>query len=130
MLATVCPFREKCTQSKNYQKVVTRHVWEEFKEHMNENRYTENCKKNYPKRKETIERIFGDCKEQHCLRYSRVRGLEKNKNNATMIFACHNLKKMAMWRWKSSPNTNENKDVFYRIWEFLKFIKQKAICLN
>ena len=47
-----------------------------------------------------------------------------------MIFACHNLKKMAMWRWKSSPNTNENKDVFYRIWEFLKFIKQKAICLN
>ena len=125
-----CPFREKCTQSKNCQKVITRHVWEEYKEQMNENRYTENWKKNYPKRKETIERIFGDCKEQHCLRYTRVRGLEKNKNNATMIFACHNLKKMAMWRWKSHPNTNENKSIFENIWKFLKFIKQKVVCSN
>lgn len=38
------------------------------------------------------------------LRFTRVRGLEKNRANATMIFACHNLKKMALWRNKNNPN--------------------------
>ncbi len=53
-----CPLREQCTKSKNFQKVVTRHVWEEYKEHMNENRYTKLWKDNYPLRKETIERTL------------------------------------------------------------------------
>ena len=28
------------------------------------------------------------------------KGLEKHRNNASMFFMCHNLKKMAIWRWK------------------------------
>lgn len=100
-----CPFRNQCTKSKNMQKVITRHIWEEYKEQANENRHTKNWKENYPKRKETIERIFGDCKELHNLRFTRVRGLLKNSQNSTMIFACHNLKKMANWSWKSAPKT-------------------------
>lgn len=100
-----CPFRNQCTKSKNMQKVITRHIWEEYKDQANENRYTKNWKENYPKRKETIERIFGDCKELHNLRFTRVRGLLKNSQNSTMIFACHNLKKMANWSWKSAPKT-------------------------
>ena len=86
------------------QKIVTRHIWEEYKEEANANRYTKNWKENYPQRKETIERVFGDCKEQHNLRFTRIRGLLKNEHNTTMIFACHNLKKMANWRWKKHPN--------------------------
>ena len=78
--------------------MITRHIWEEYKEQANENRYTQLWHDNYPLRKETIERTFGDCKEQHGLRFTRVRGLAKNKHNVTMIFACHNLKKMANWR--------------------------------
>lgn len=69
-------------------------------------RYTKLWKDNYPLRKETIERTFGDCKEQHGLRFTRVRGLLKNEQNSTMIFACHNLKKMANWRWKKSSNND------------------------
>lgn len=99
----ICPLRDYCTKSKNHQKIITRHIWEEYKEQANENRYTQNWKDNYPKRKETIERVFGDCKEQHNLRFTRVRGLLKNTQNSTLIFACHNLKKMANWRWKKSP---------------------------
>lgn len=95
-----CPLKDQCTKSKNNQKVITRHIWEEYKEQMNENRYTELWHDNYPLRKETIERTFGDCKEQHCLRFTRVRGLLKNEHNVTMIFTCHNLKKMANWKWK------------------------------
>ena len=66
---------DKC---KNCQKTITRHIWETYKEQANETRYTELWKDNYPLRKETIERIFGDCKEQHGLRFTRVRGLLKN----------------------------------------------------
>ena len=89
--------------------------WEEYKEQMNENRYTQLWKDNYPQRKETIERTFGDCKEHHGLRYTRVRGLLKNEQNSTMIFACHNLKKMAIWRWKTTPNNNAISLFFVKI---------------
>ena len=46
---------------------------------MNKNRYTKNWKRNYPKRKETIERVYADCKEKHGLRFTRIRGLKKNQ---------------------------------------------------
>ena len=97
-----CPFLNKCTQSKNHQKVITRHVWEEYREEvMDEIRHTPEWKEIYPQRKESIERVFGDCKEHHNLRYTRLRGLQKNQQQALMIFACHNLKRMARWRWKT-----------------------------
>lgn len=65
-------------------------------------------KENYPKRKETVERIFADCKEQHGLRFTRVRGLEKNSNQVLLIFSCHNLKKMALWKSKSSKKISNS----------------------
>lgn len=123
-----CPLREQCTKSKNYQKTITRHVWEEYKEEMNENRYTKLWKDNYPLRKETVERTFGDCKEQHGLRFTRVRGLLKNEENATLIFACHNLKKMANWKWKCTKNSSQINHIFTKILEIINFYKQKAVC--
>lgn len=95
-----CPLKEKCTKSKNNQKVITRHVWQDEKDEVNNRRFEEKFKKEYPKRKQTVERIFADCKEQHGLRFSRVRGLEKNSNQVLLIFACYNLKKMALWQTK------------------------------
>ena len=118
-----CLLRNQCTKSKNYQKVVTRHIWEKYKEETNENRYTQNWKDNYPQRKETIERVFGDCKEQHNLRFTRICGLLKNGQNTTMIFACHNLKKMANWRWKTSPNKSLIKRI---ISKFVKFPQKRS----
>lgn len=117
----ICPFREQCTKSKNFQKVVTRHIWEEFKDQMNENRYTKLWKDNYPLRKETIERTFGDCKEQHGLRFTRVRGLLKNEQNTTMIFACHNLKKMANWKWNTTSKNAIISNIF-RFWGKILFL--------
>ena len=123
-----CPLKEQCTKSKNCQKVIARHIWEEYKEQANEFRYTQLWHDNYPLRKETIERTFGDCKEQHGLRFTRVRGLVKNEHNVTMIFACHNLKKMANWRWKNYSN----KSFFYRFLTKLIDLKnlwqKKEIC--
>lgn len=90
-----CSFLDKCTKSKNHQKVVTRHVWEEYKEETEELRYTPEWKEIYPRRKETIERVFADSKELHNLRYTRLRGLKKNEQQASLIFAFHNLIKLA-----------------------------------
>ena len=90
-------------------------------------RYTQLWKKNYPLRKETIERTFGDCKEQHGLRFTRVRGLLKNEQNSTMIFACHNLKKMANWRWKSHPKKAIISLIFSKLTIFFQNIKKRDI---
>lgn len=123
-----CPLKEQCTKSKINQKTISRHVWAEYVEYTNEIRYTEDWKENYPLRKQTVERIFGDCKENMCLRFTREKGLEKNRNNASMIFTCHNLKKMAIWRWKYKEKKTNIKQLFYKILKILNFYKQKLIC--
>ena len=107
--------------------MITRHIWEEYKEQANENRYTQLWHDNYPLRKETIERTFGDCKEQHGLRFTRVRGLAKNKHNVTMIFACHNLKKMANWRRKASSNITDISLIFSKFISFIKIQSKKVV---
>lgn len=95
-----CPFLNTCTSSKNHQKSLAVHIWNEYLEKCEETRHTEEWKKLYPLRKQTIERDFGDCKENHCLRYTRIRGLKKNSHQAAIIFSVHNLKKLSLWRSK------------------------------
>ena len=120
-----CPLREKCTKSKINQKSISRHVWQEYVEQANKLRYTDTWKEIYPIRKQTIERIFGDCKENMGLRFTRVRGLDKNKANVTMIFACHNLKKMALWHNKNNPKMSNNNQIAIKISDFLAYILKK-----
>lgn len=93
-----CPKRMECTQSKNYTKVVTRHIWEPYREIAEHLRYTKQGKDLYKKRSETIERVFADAKEKHGMRYTHYRGLRKVQNYLTLLFACMNLKKIAMWK--------------------------------
>lgn len=111
-----CPFRDMCTRSKNHQKVIARHVWENYKEEaVDEIRNTPEWKEIYPQRKESIERVFADCKEQHGLRYTRLRGKKKNQQQVLIIFACHNLKRMAKWRWKSLIKALKTKMILIKI---------------
>lgn len=91
-----CPYLSQCTQSKNHTKVIMRHVWEEDKEAAEEIRYTAEYKEIYGQRKETIERVFADCKENHGMRFTRLKGKQKNQHETLIIFSCHNLKKMAL----------------------------------
>lgn len=94
-----CALLGKCTHSKNHQKTITRHVWEDYKEQAEEIRYGLDYKDIYKQRKETIERCFADCKEKHGMRFTRVRGLKKNQHQALVIFSCHNLFKMSKYVW-------------------------------
>ena len=91
-----CPYLSKCTKSKKHEKVITRHVWEADKEESNHIRHTDEWKTIYPQRKQTIERVFADAKENHGMRFTRPRGLQKNQHESLIIFSCHNLKKLGL----------------------------------
>ena len=84
------------------QKMVQRHIWSEYLDLVEQLRKTERGKALYAKRKESIERVFGDAKEKHAMRYTHHRGLARVTNWVTLKFACMNLKKLATWNWNSS----------------------------
>ena len=56
----------------------------------------------YAMRKETIERVFADAKEKHAMRYTHHRGLARVTGWVRLKYAAMNLKKLAVWSWKSS----------------------------
>lgn len=101
-ICATCSLLAKCTESKNHQKVVTRHIWHGYIEEAERLRLTEPVKVIYARRKETIERIFADAKEKHGMRWTTLRGLKKLSMQAMLIFTSMNLKKMATWTWKAA----------------------------
>ena len=93
-----CPSRHQCTESKNFQKIVTRHIWEDYIELAEDVRHSPKGKAIYSMRGQTIERVFADAKEKHFMRYTYYRGLVKLRMQALLTFACMNLKKLAKWK--------------------------------
>lgn len=91
-----CPKLEECTKSKNFEKVSTKHIWQEYIEIVEELRYILEIKKIYEKRKETVERVFADAKEKHGMRYTTFRSLAQVTKWVKLKFACMNLKKFAL----------------------------------
>jgi transposase len=92
-----CPHLQQCTHSKNCQKVVTRHIWEDWVEMADDFRHTPDGIESYARRKETIERVFADAKEKHAMRYTHMRGLTRVRSWVGLKFAAMNLKKLATW---------------------------------
>jgi len=90
-----CPLLKGCTKSKNTQKVVTRHVWEDHKDQVRLNRLSQSGKILYKFRKEKVERSFADSKELHGLRYCRLRGIQNASEQVLLTAACQNMKKIA-----------------------------------
>ena len=96
-----CEMIKQCTESKNKQKVVTRHIWEHYIEMAEDVRHSPLGKDTYSMRSQTIERVFADAKEKHAMRYTPYRGLNQVTNWVRLKFAAMNLKKMAMWKFKN-----------------------------
>ncbi|MBG9770193.1 transposase, partial [Bacillus vallismortis] len=99
---SACPLLAQCTRSKNRQKVITRHVWEDHKEKIRQNRLSVSGKTLYKKRKEKIERSFADSKQLHGLRYCRLRGKRNVSEQVLLTAACQNMKKIATYLAKQS----------------------------
>lgn len=90
-----CPILSQCTQSRNHQKVVVRHVWEADLQRINQNRLTDWGKRTYRRRGETVERSFADAKQLHGHRYARFRGHRRVTGQCLLAAACQNMKKIA-----------------------------------
>ena len=107
-----CPYKAQCTKLAT--KEIMRHMWENYIEETEEIRHSDEWETIYPKRKETIERVFADCKEQFGFRFTRLRGLQKNQHNALIVFACYNLKKMSLWGWKYKKKVRQSHGISIR----------------
>ena len=94
-----CSFLYKCTESKNHQKLVTKHIWQDYIELAEDIRHSPIGKESYELRGQTIERVFADAKEKHGMRYTQYRGLTNVSNWVRMKYAAMNLKKLATWAW-------------------------------
>lgn len=97
-----CPSLARCTLSKNSQKVVSEHIWKEYIERAEDIRHSPLGKATYELRSRTIERVFADAKEKYGMRYTPVRGLKRTENWVKLKFAAMNLKKLAIWKRRSS----------------------------
>ena len=113
-----CPFKEKCTQMNA--KVITRHVWEDYLDIVEELRHDIDNREIYKQRSKTIERVFADLKERHNHRYTRYKGKEKVQSDMNLVFACMNLKKLANWLAKNSKYSDRSVDLVANIDEILK----------
>jgi transposase len=99
-----CPYLSQCTASKNCQKVITRHIWQDYIDICEDIRLTPKGKEIYALRKETIERDFGTAKEHHGMRYTQQVGKEKMAMKVGLTFACMNMKKLAGIVWRACEN--------------------------
>lgn len=118
-----CPYLNKCTQEKNHRRIITRHIWEKDKIEMDSNRLSEEGKKIYKRRKETVERSFADAKQLHGYRYARFRGLAQVSFQCLMTAICQNLKKIAnLLDKKSRKDTviDSISDIFRLVLVFIK----------
>ena len=97
-----CPTKHLCTENSKNEKTVTKHVWLDYLETVEDIRHTPEYKELYERRKETIERVFADAKEKHAMRYTPYRGLSQVTNWVRLKFAAMNLKKYAIHRWNMS----------------------------
>lgn len=91
-----CPMIASCTKSKNQQKVILRHVWQEDKDLVYRNDKTDRGQYLLQRRRETVERSFADGKELHGLRYARYRGRRKVEQQSILSATAQNLKKLAL----------------------------------
>jgi hypothetical protein len=120
-----CPYLEQCTQCNNHVKVVTRHVWEEYMEKVEDIRHTLGMMQLYNLRKETIERIFGTAKEYQGKRYTQYIGKARMEMKVGLTFACLNLKKLAKLKAKKGLLVPLYPVIFQYICYFVDKIKKK-----
>ena len=93
-----CPTKHLCTENQKNEKTVTKHIWLDYLETVEDIRYTPEYKELYERRKETIERVFADAKEKHAMQYTPYRGLSQVTNWVRLKFAAMNLKEYAIHR--------------------------------
>ena len=94
---STCPHLKQCTEAKNGIKVIERHIWDDEKEECIKFQKSPEGKEIYSKRKQTIERVFGDGKRKHGLDYTLYTGFERVYDHTMLIFTGMNMKKLCTY---------------------------------
>jgi len=76
--------------------MIERHLWQDDLDEAISMRKGDE-RDTYAKRKQTIERAFGDAKMAHGLDYTRYRGLQRVTDITAITFAAMNIKKMCTY---------------------------------
>jgi hypothetical protein len=120
-----CSHKEKCLLGNNKNRIIRRHVWEEYKEKVKKFISHPVGRTIYNRRKETVERSFADSKELHGLRYCRFRGIEKVREQSYLTATVQNIKKMVMLlsRPSSTLINKTNIKMFWKIYFIRNNIK-------
>ena len=119
-----CEFLRQCTRSANCRKVITRHVWEIYREKARTNRISSYGKEIYARRKETVERSFADSKQLHGHRYAKMRGLRKVQEQCLLCAWTLNIKKivLVLSRQGKKPNGTSPAGAMERLRGYLSCI--------
>ena len=93
-----CPLSKECCGKVGF-RTIRRSIEEEINEKARKRRLSEEGKELFKKRKTTVERSFGDSKQNHGYRYTLFKGVEKNQNYTHLICAAQNMKNIAIKRY-------------------------------
>ena len=90
-----CPCQKKCCGKSKF-RTIRRLLFEEVNERARERRLSKEGKELFQKRKTTVERSFGDSKQNHGYRWTKYKGVEKNQAYTHLICATQNMKNIAI----------------------------------
>ena len=110
-----CPYQEKCCGKSKF-RTIRRLIYEEVNEKARERRLSPKGKDLFKKRKTTVERSFGDLKQNHGYRYKLFKDVEKNQAYTHLICVAQNMKNIAIKRANIDKNTYNNSKIllFYK----------------
>ena len=78
----------------------------------------------FRKRKTTVERSFGDSKQNHGYRYTLYKGVEKNQDYTHLICAAQNMKNIAIKRSNIEEKLHNNHNlssIIKKIGKYFRF---------
>lgn len=90
-----CPYQKECCGKSKF-RTIRRLLFEEVNERARERRLSKEGKELFQKRKTTVERSFGDSKQNHGYRWTKYKGVEKNQAYTHLICAAQNMKNIAI----------------------------------
>ena len=125
-----CPFQNKCCKKTKF-RTIRRLICEEVNERARERRLSSEGKELFKKRKTTVERSFGDSKQNHGYRWTKYKGVEKNQAYTHLICAAQNMKNIAIKRYNIDNNIYNNAPTYTFFMKIVKmlcfYFKRKPI---
>ena len=121
-----CPFASECCGKAKFRKI-RRLICEEVNERARLRRLSKEGKELFKKRKTTVERSFGDSKQNHGYRFTLFKGVEKNQAYTHLICAAQNMKNISIKTYnidKNKENLIHNNNIFDKLNNFIKNIRK------